>query len=69
MRVPPRSSTGQTLRLRGLGAPSTRKGGERSDLLVRIVVKVPKGGGDEAARLAKELDRFYDGDPRTELKL
>ncbi len=69
VRVPPRTSSGQTLRLRGLGAPRPKKDGGRGDLLVRIVVRVPKGGGDEAAKLAKELDRFYEGDPRAELRL
>jgi len=67
IKVPPGTSSGQTLRLRGQGVK--RKGAEPGDLLVRMMVKAPKAGGAEAADLAKKLDKFYDGDVRAELKL
>lgn len=67
IRVPPGSSSGRLLRLKGLGPP--KKGGGRGDLLARILVKVPAAGGREAAEAAKALDRFYDGDPRGDLRL
>jgi DnaJ-class molecular chaperone len=68
VRIPPGTSSGQTLRLRGLGV-APRAGGEPGDLLVRILVKVPKGGGDAAADLARQIDRFYAESPRKDLRL
>ena len=66
LKVPPGTSSGQTLRLRGLGVK--RKNGEAGDLLVRVLVKIPKKGGAEAVEMAKKLDAFYEGDVRGELK-
>jgi curved DNA-binding protein len=67
VKIPPGTSSGQTLRLRGLGVK--RKGAEPGDLLVRILVKVPKRGEGDAQELAKKLDAFYDGDVRADLRL
>jgi DnaJ-class molecular chaperone len=66
LKVPPGTSSGRMLRLRGLGPP--RRGGARGDLLIRVAVTVPRNGGADAAAAARALDRFYTGDPRQELK-
>jgi DnaJ-class molecular chaperone len=67
LKVPPGTSSGRLLRLRGLGPPRRAGGGAKGDLLVRILVDVPRDG--EAAEAARALDRFYEKSPRSDLKL
>ncbi|GIW71683.1 MAG: hypothetical protein KatS3mg102_1225 [Planctomycetota bacterium] len=67
LKVPPGSQNGRLLRLRGLGAPG--RGGRKGDLLVRLEVRLPDGGGEQLERLARELDRFYTGEIRAGLRL
>ncbi len=45
LKVPPKSSGGRTLRLRGKGLP--RSGGSRGDLLVSLRIVLPEGGDGE----------------------
>ena len=57
MRVAAGTQSGQRLRLRGKGMPS--KGGERGDLYVRIMVRVPEGDSPALRAAATALDAFY----------
>lgn len=53
--VPPGSSSGRKLRLRGLGMP--RRGGERGDLIVELAISVPPTLTDAERRAYEELAR------------
>jgi molecular chaperone DnaJ len=64
LKVPPGSQSGRKLRLRGRGAPHLRGGG-RGDLYAEIRVQVPTG--EEAKRLARELEPLYAQDVRAAL--
>lgn len=68
VKVPPGSQSGQTLKLREKGAvnPKTK---ERGDLLVKLVVKVPKTDDQEILEAARKMDRFYRDDIRASLRL
>lgn len=55
MTVPPESSSGQTMRLRGKGLPLLREPKTRGDLYVRLLVQVPKKLNDEEKTLFKKL--------------
>jgi molecular chaperone DnaJ len=69
LKVPPRSQSGQRLRLKGRGVvdPTTKVAG---DLYVRLVVHVPKDGVSERVRSAVEvLESAYPENPRAALKL
>ncbi|MBI5851843.1 MAG: J domain-containing protein [Planctomycetes bacterium] len=63
LRVPPGASSGQTLRLRGLGVP--RSGKDRGDLLVKLRIVVPRETSSEERRLWEELRDKSDFDPRS----
>jgi curved DNA-binding protein len=60
--IPPGSSTGQRLRLRGQGL-NKRKGG-RGDEYVRLKIVVPKTPSAEERRLYEELQRVSQFKPR-----
>lgn len=68
LKVPPKSQSGQTLRLKGKGAvnPKTKKRGE---LLVKLVVKVPQTDDAEILEAVKKMDRFYKEDIRSKITL
>lgn len=68
VKVPPKSQSGQTLRLRGKGAvnPKTKK---RGDLLVRLQVKVPQTDDREVLEAVQKMDKYYQGDVRSALRL
>ncbi len=68
VKVPPKSQSGQTLRLKGKGAlnPKTKK---RGDLMVRLVVKVPQTEDKEVLESAVKMDRFYREDLRKDIRL
>jgi len=61
--VPPGSSSGKKLRMRGMGLP--KEGGERGDLLVELRIAVPANLTDEEKRLFEELARASRFDPRS----
>ena len=67
VKVPPGSQSGQVLKVRGKGAlnPKTKKHG---DLLIRLVVKVPRTEDREALDAAEKIDRLYAGDVREGLR-
>ena len=68
LKIPPESQSGQSLKLRGKGAvnPKTKK---RGDLLVKLLVKVPKTRDKEALEAVKRMDQFYDEDVRKGVRL
>jgi molecular chaperone DnaJ len=68
VKVPPKSQSGQTLKLRGKGAvnPKTK---ERGDLMVKLVVKVPKTEDREVLEAVKKMDRLYEEDVRATVRL
>ena len=68
LKVPPKSQSGQTLRLKGKGAvnPKTK---QRGDLMVRLVVKVPQTDDREALEAVEKLDQYYRDDLRGNLRL
>lgn len=59
MTVPPRSRSGQTLRVRGKGVP--RRDGGRGDLLVRLVVELPDVDDPALADVARQMEPLYRG--------
>jgi len=68
LKVPPKSQSGQTLRLKGRGAenPRTKKKG---DLMVRISVKVPQTDEKEVLKSVEQMDKLYKKDLRADLRL
>jgi molecular chaperone DnaJ len=61
--IPPGSSSGRKLRLKGKGVP-TPGGGDRGDQYLVLQVVVPQGGAEELGRLADRLAPFEDPDIR-----
>jgi molecular chaperone DnaJ len=68
VKVPPRSQSGQVLKLKGKGAISA-KTKHRGDLLVKLVVKVPQTDDREVLEAVEKIDRFYKGDIRAKIRL
>jgi curved DNA-binding protein len=60
--VPPGSSCGRRLRLRGRGLPA--RGGGRGNLYATVQVAVPKELSDEQRELFEKLAAVSDFDPR-----
>jgi curved DNA-binding protein len=65
LKVPPRTQTGQVMRLRGKGV--ARKGKETGDLYVRFLVHVPTVDDPEVAKAVEVLDGKVQA-PRSDLK-
>jgi len=55
MTVPPETSSGQTIRLRGKGLPTTGDPKGRGDLYVRLQVQIPKQLSEEEKQLFRQL--------------
>lgn len=68
VKVPPGSQSGQTLKLKGKGAVNL-KTKEKGDLMVKLVVKVPKTGDREILDAAEKMDRYYSEDVRAGIRL
>jgi len=66
LRVPPGTSSGAKLRLRGKGVPG-RKGRPAGDLIARIQIRVPKEIDDDAREALAQLERFEDPQIRKHL--
>lgn len=64
MTLPPGSSSGTMLRLRGQGLP--RKGGSRGDERIRLKIVLPKGRDEELERFVSGWQAGKDFDPRAE---
>ncbi len=60
LKVPPRTQSGQKMRVRGKGV---HRKDEAGDLYVRFLVMYPKSGGQEIVRAIDEL-AFATGEPR-----
>lgn len=63
VRVPPGTSSGRRLRLRGRGLPNPR--GKPGDLFAETRIVVPRSLADEERRLFEELARTSTFDPRS----
>ncbi|MFC1895436.1 molecular chaperone DnaJ [Thermodesulfobacteriota bacterium] len=68
LKVPPKSQTGQALKLRGKGALDP-KTGRKGDLYVKLVVKVPRTDNEEALEAARKMEAFYEEELRQNLSL
>jgi molecular chaperone DnaJ len=68
LRIPPGSQSGQRLRLRGRGVKEA-KNKAVGDLYVRLLVQVPRDGGERTRRAVEELEQCYEDSPRKSLKL
>ncbi|MBW1803494.1 MAG: molecular chaperone DnaJ [Deltaproteobacteria bacterium] len=68
VKVPPKSQSGQTLKLKGKGAMNL-KTKKQGDMMVKLVVKVPKTDDREILEAVEKMDRFYEGDVRKDIKL
>lgn len=66
LKVPPRTQSGQVMRLRGKGV--ARKGRPTGDLYVKFLVRIPTGDAPELAAAIEALRPFAD-DPRADFKL
>jgi DnaJ-class molecular chaperone len=64
LRVPPGVQPGQTLRLRGKGAPSLRAPGARGDQYVEVKVVVPRVADERSREILRELARLNPESPR-----
>ena len=68
VKIPPGSQSGQTLKLKERGAVNI-KSKKRGNLLVKLVVKVPKTTDKELLKAAENMDAFYSEDVRGNVKL
>ncbi|MGH9445672.1 MAG: molecular chaperone DnaJ [Terriglobia bacterium] len=69
IRIPPGTQSGQTLRLRGNGAPSLRTGaGVRGDEFIEVQVVVPRVADERIKEILRELARLNPEDPRAALR-
>jgi DnaJ-class molecular chaperone len=68
VKVPPKSQSGRTLRLKGKGSVNL-KTKKRGDLMVKLVVKVPQTDDQGILEAARKMDGYYDGDIRRDIRL
>ena len=68
LKIPAKSQSGQTLRLKGKGAFNT-KTKTRGDLLAKLAVKVPRTEDPSALEAAAAMEKQYEADVRKELRL
>ena len=68
VKVPPKSQSGQTLKLKGKGAVNL-KTKQKGDLMVKLVVKVPKTDDKEVLEAVEKMDRLYKEDLRGNIRL
>lgn len=68
IRIPPGTQSGQTLRLRGKGAPVLRESGMRGDEFIEVQVRVPHVSDERTKELLRELAHLNPEDPRANLK-
>jgi curved DNA-binding protein len=62
LKVPPGTSSGRRLRLKGRGMPNPR--GDPGDLLAEVRIMVPATPSEDERRLFEELARTSTFDPR-----
>lgn len=63
--VPPASSSGKRLRLKGLGVQRTD--GKSGDLYAELMIVLPESIDDKTAELIRQWDKKTSSDPRAEL--
>ena len=68
VKVPPKSQSGQTLKLKGKGAMNL-KTKKRGDMMVKLVVKVPRTDDKEILEAVEKMDRLYEVDVRKDVRL
>lgn len=68
LKIPAGSQSGQVLKLRGKGAANARTK-KNGDLLVKLVVKVPKTKDKEILDYARKMDDSYTEDVRKSVRL
>ncbi|MBI4962649.1 MAG: molecular chaperone DnaJ [Desulfomonile tiedjei] len=68
LKIPRGTRSGQRLRLKGKGVPNL-KTKVPGDMYVTVRVQVPTSRNPEADKAAAELDRFYEGDLRSDIRL
>lgn len=66
MKIPPKTQSGRTLRLKGKGMPDL-KGKEPGDLYVKIKVVIPSDLSEEQEKHLKEFAKVYREDPRQKI--
>jgi molecular chaperone DnaJ len=64
VRIPPGTQPGQTLRMRGRGAPSLLNPGLRGDQYVEVKVIIPRIADERSKQILKELAKLNPEDPR-----
>ena len=69
VRVPPGTQSGQRFRLRERGAPSTREGGGRGDLVVEVRLMLPKLLDERSKALLREFGRINGESVREQFSL
>jgi molecular chaperone DnaJ len=67
LRIPPGTQTGQKLRLREKGVPSSSVEGLRGDQIVEVKVAVPKVHDERSKEILRELAKLNPENPRAEL--
>jgi len=68
LKVPPGSQSGQMLKLRGKGAVNA-KTKKKGDLMVKLIVKVPKTEDKDILEAVEKMDRLYKEDVRKGVRL
>jgi DnaJ-class molecular chaperone len=68
LRIPPGSQSGQKLRLRGKGVID-EKTHAAGDLYVKLMIQLPRDGGERALQAADLLETCYDENPRKNMSL
>ena len=68
LKIPAGSQSGQKLRLRGKGVTDD-KTHTSGDLYVKLMIQLPRDGGERARQAADLLESCYDENPRKHLHL
>ncbi|HJX00041.1 MAG TPA: J domain-containing protein [Terriglobales bacterium] len=67
LKIPPGTQSGQKLRLREKGVPSSGKEGMRGDEIVEVKIAVPQLRDERSKELMRELAKLNAEDPRAEV--
>lgn len=68
VKVPPKSQSGQSLRLKGKGAVNI-KTKKRGDLIVKLIVKVPQADDRELLDAVEKMNAYYKEELRKDIRL
>jgi len=67
VRIPPGTQPGQTLRMRGRGAPSLLNPGMRGDQYVEVKLVIPRVADERSKQILRELAKLNPEDVRSTL--